>query len=78
MIEIAELVAEIPDGKKRAYLGQLFVKALTDYYDNYGEEEIDLNGLVVRNFKDLILNDDIIKDLKLFCENKILALFEKP
>jgi len=78
MISIQELIEDIPDGKKRLYLGKLFVQALTDFYDNYGEKEVDLNGLVSRNFKDLIQKDTIISDLKLFSPIKLEALYEKP
>lgn len=71
MIEIQDLIENIPDGKKRSYLGKLFITAITDYYDNYGEEELDLNELVKRNFKKLILEDKIINDLKLFALDKL-------
>jgi DNA repair protein RadD len=71
MIDIQDLIENIPYGKKRGYLGQLFVKAITDYYDNYGEEEIDLNELVTINFKNLILEDKLINDLRLFVADKV-------
>ena len=77
MIKIQELIEDIPDGKKRGYLGQLFIKAITDYYDNYGEEELDLNELVTRSFKKLILEDKIINDIKLFASEKLKIICDK-
>lgn len=77
MIEIHDLIDNIPDGKKRGYLGQLFIKAITDYYDNYGDDELDINELVIRNFKNLILEDKIINDLKLFALDKLLIIINK-
>jgi DNA repair protein RadD len=77
MIEIQNLIEDIPDGKKRGYLGQLFIKAITDYYNNYGEEELDLNALVTRGFKKLILEDKIINDIKLFSSEKLKIIFDK-
>jgi DNA repair protein RadD len=77
MIEIQDLIEDIPDGKKRGYLGKLFVKAITDYYNNYGEEELDLNELVARSFKKLILEDKIINDIKLFSSEKLKIIFDK-
>lgn len=78
MIEIQDLIENIPDGKKRGYLGKLFIKAITDYYDNYGEEELDLNELVKRNFKKLILEDKIIIDLKLFALDNLAIIINQP
>jgi DNA repair protein RadD len=77
MIEIQDLIENIPVGKKRGYLGQLFIKAITDYYDNYGVEEIDINELVKRNFKKLILEDKIIIDLKLFALDRLTLIINK-
>ena len=77
MIEIQDLIENIPNGKKRGYLGKLFIKAITDYYDNYGDDEIDLNELVKRNFKSLILEDKIINDLKLFALDKLESIINK-
>lgn len=71
MIEIQDLIENIPDGKKRGYLGKLFVKAITDYYNNYGEDELDLNELVKRNFKELILEDKVVNDLILFAPDRL-------
>jgi DNA repair protein RadD len=76
MNNIKELICDLPDGKKRNYLGQLFVKALSDYYANFGvDEEIDLDELLVRNIKDIIIKDDLLKDLKLFASEKLEILF---
>ena len=72
MIEIQDLIGNIPDGKKRGYLGKLFIKAITDYYDNYGEEELDLNELVKRNFKKLIL--ELIPEIFLCCITEPLVI----
>jgi superfamily II DNA or RNA helicase len=71
MINRQELIEQIPDGKKGGYLGQTFVKALTDYHIQYTTDEIDLNELVSNEFQKLILQDTIIKDLKLFAEENL-------
>lgn len=78
MIEIRDLVENIPDGKKRDYLGQLFVQAMTAYYNDNGKEGIDLDELVVRHFKELILKDIILNDLKLFSYEKLERTFSTP
>lgn len=74
MIEIECLVRNLPDGRKIGYLGRLLVKALTDYHDRYTSGEIDLDTLVVDAFKNLILKDQFISDLKLFAYDKLAEL----
>jgi DNA repair protein RadD len=77
MIEIHDLIENIPEGKKRTYLGPLFIKAITQYYDNYGEEDIDINELIKRDFKNIILEDKIISDLKLFALDKLKIILNQ-
>jgi superfamily II DNA or RNA helicase len=74
MIEIIDLVQNLPDGKKRKYLGSLFVKAITDFYNSNLNSDIDLNELVVRNFNQLLLDDAIVNDLKLFASDNLKQL----
>ena len=66
MTELLELIKTIPDSKKRNYLGKVYVKGLTEYYDNFGGDQVDLDELVLRNISNLILKNDFINDLKLF------------
>ena len=78
MISIEELLINIPDGKKIRYLGTTFYNALKNYYDNYrNTEDIDLDSLVAINFKELILNDHIINDLKLFQPDKLNEIIQE-
>jgi DNA repair protein RadD len=78
MNNIKELISDLPDGKKRNYLGQLFVKSLSNYYSNFGADlEIDLDELLVRNIKEIIIKDDFLKDIKLFASEKLELLFNQ-
>lgn len=78
MISIKELLINIPDGKKIKYLGATFYNALKSYYDNYRDtEDIDLDTLIAINFKELILNDQVINDLKLFEPNKLNEIIKE-
>ena len=77
MVKILELIEQIPDGKKREHLGQLFVNALTDYFDNHSSNEIDLNDLVVNEFNELVLSENFLKDLLLFSNEKLLIIINK-
>ena len=43
MNKIKQLVSGIPDGKKIKALGSLYFKGLTNYYDAFGDDEIDLD-----------------------------------
>ena len=74
MKEIKQLVSGIPDGKKIEALGSMYFKGLTNYYDAFGDDEIDLDELVVKNFKSLIQRDTIISDLILFTPDKIKSI----
>jgi len=78
MSNIIELIQEIPDGKKINYLGSSYFKALTDYYNKFGEENIDLDKLVSKNFKNLILESHIVSDLILFAPDKLKSLTQYP
>jgi superfamily II DNA or RNA helicase len=74
MLEIKDLVNNIPDGKKRAYLGQVFVNALLKYYSDYEFSQVDLDELIKRNFKTIILNDDFLDDLIFFSRDKVNSI----
>jgi hypothetical protein len=78
MNEIKQLVSGIPDGKKIEALGSLYFKGLTNYYDAFGDDEIDLDELVVKNFKSLIQRDTIISDIILFASDKIKSITNYP
>ena len=78
MNEIKQLVSGIPDGKKIEALGSLYFKGLTNYYDAFGDDEIDLDELVVKNFKSLIQRDNIIGDIILFASDKIKSITNYP
>lgn len=75
MIEIKEIIKNLPVSRKRGYLGKYYIKALTEYYNNYGGDEIDLDDLILRNFPNLILKNDIINDIKLFSPNELGKIF---
>jgi DNA repair protein RadD len=76
MIDIKELISNLPEGKKRDYLGQVFIKGVSEYYNQYNIDlEFDLDELVSKNIKQIILKDDIINDLKLFSHDILLKLF---
>ena len=77
MVKILELIEQIPDGKKREHLGQLFVNALTDYFDNHSSNEIDLNDLVVNEFNELVLSENFLKELLLFSNEKLLIIINQ-
>lgn len=70
MITIKGLIDNIPDGKKREYLGQLFVNALIKYYAS-SPKEVDLNELILRSFNDLIQNNNFVKDLIKFSDEEL-------
>ncbi len=74
MIKIIELIENIPTGKKRSYLGKLFVGALEDYHEHYSKSEINLNELVVNEFNNLIRRDILIKDMKLFSDIRLAEI----
>ena len=78
MNEIKQLVSGIPDGKKIEALGSLYFKGLTNYYDAFGDDEIDLDELVVKNFKSLIQRDTIISVIILFASDKIKSITNYP
>ena len=78
MSKIKQLVSGIPDGKKIKALGSLYFKGLTNYYDAFGDDKIDLDELVVKNFKSLIQRDTIIGDIILFASDKIKSITNYP
>lgn len=77
MVEILELIETIPYGKKREHLGQVYVNALTDYFDNHSSSEVDLNDLVINEFKELILKENFLKDLLLFSNDKLVVIINQ-
>ena len=69
---IQDLTYNIPEGKKRKYLGNTFFNGLEKYYlQHFKDSEIDIDYLLELNFKDVVLNDFFIKDLRLFCPNEL-------
>ena len=74
MDKIKKLVSGIPDGKKISALGSLYYKGLTNYYDAFGEDDIDLDMLVAKNFKSLIQRDEIIDEIILFASNELKTI----
>lgn len=77
MISVKDLIKNIPEGKKIGYLNRTFYTALKKYYDNYRDsEDIDIDDLVSNNFRDLILKNNVINDLRLFEESKINSILK--
>ena len=74
MNKIKQLVSGIPDGKKIKALGSLYFKGLTNYYDVFGDDEIDLDMLVAKNFKSLIQRDAIINEIILFASDELKTI----
>lgn len=77
MTSLRSLVESIPDGRKREYLGRLFVNSLTEFYNNFEKDNVDLDDLIVRNIDIVILKDDFIRDLKLFSQNNLNLIFDE-
>ncbi len=75
MIEIRELITNIPNGKKIGYLGDVFLKGYRDYFLEYIGEEIDIDEIIVGNIT-LILErkNDFIKHLRLFSEAELRSI----
>jgi DNA repair protein RadD len=71
MVSIKNLICHIPEGKKRNYLGSLYVNSITDFYNNFEQNFVDLDDLIERNIDVVIEKDDFISDLKLFCNDQI-------
>lgn len=78
-IKIKNLISSIPVGKKREYLKNTYINGITNYYEEYIDDELDYNDLVVSDFKSIIHSkNNIIKHLKLFSKekfNKIIDLY---
>ncbi|MCY4161994.1 MAG: DEAD/DEAH box helicase [Flavobacteriaceae bacterium] len=70
-------MSHLPEGKKINYLGVTFYNALNNYYNNYGDVEIDLDSLLVQNLGEVIQKDQIINDLKLFASEKLSQITGK-
>jgi len=75
MISLKDLIFNIPDGKKRNYLGSTFVNSLTSYYESYGQNEIDIDDLIVNNLDSIIIKDEILNDLRLFSKDSLEKIF---
>ncbi len=71
MITREKLVETIPDGKKREILGNLYIEGLKNYYEQFSNEEVDLDSLVSKEFDVLIQNKKFISLLLLF-SNELL------
>lgn len=74
MNDLIKLIHNLPDGKKSDYLGSLYVKGLTEYNDQYGESELDLNSLVAMHFKSLLLENNLVKDIILFAPEELKSI----
>lgn len=70
MNEIKQLIAKIPDGKKIEVLGKQYFLGLQNYY-SFDSEDIDLDGLVERNFRSLIQKKQFIDYLVLFASDEL-------
>ena len=78
MSEIKQLISVIPDGKKIKALGNLYFKGLTNYYDAFADSEVDLDMLVVKNFKSLIQREKILNDIILFASDELKSITNYP
>lgn len=78
MNQIKQLVSRLPDGKKIQALGKLYYQGLTNYYNEFGQDEIDLNSLVTSNFARLIQENKIVNDLILFASDEIKSITNYP
>jgi DNA repair protein RadD len=74
MIDLKDLIYNVPDGKKREYLGQVFVNALMKYYNDFELEQVDLDDLVKRNFKTVLTYDEFIEDLIHFSSEVVSSI----
>jgi DNA repair protein RadD len=75
MISFKDLVSKIPDGKKREYFGHLYVNSISEFYNNFEFNDVELDDLVERNIDFIILNDSFINDLKLFSLESLEDIF---
>ena len=66
MSDIKHIVSYIPKGKKISHLGKNYYKALSEFYDHYTDLDIDIDDLVESEFKNLLLSDQFVRDIKLF------------
>jgi len=77
MISFKTLVSSIPDGKKREYLGRLFVNSISQFYDDFEFNDVDLDDIVERNIDEIIYKDSFINDLKLFSQESLSKIFNE-
>ena len=76
-IKIEDLIDSIPIGKKREYLKSTYINGITNYYEEFIDDELDYNDLVVSDFKSIIHSkNNIIKHLKLFSKDKLNIILE--
>jgi superfamily II DNA or RNA helicase len=74
-IKIEELISFIPPGKKRKYLSNNYINGLINYFEGFRNEDLDLDEIIVNNFRDIILsNNNLVENLKLFCESELLKI----
>jgi len=77
MIDIVTLIKKVPEGKKRIYLGDIYINALSSYYSDFIDEDIDLDELIQINFLNILSNkNSLILDLKLFSKDLIDEICE--
>jgi DNA repair protein RadD len=72
-----ELISNIPEGKKRAYLGQIFVDAITQFYNTNGNIELEIDDLICENIDLVINNKEFINDCVNFSEEQLLQLLHE-
>jgi DNA repair protein RadD len=75
MLDLKDLIFNIPEGKKRKYLGNLLVDSLTSFYENYEIKEIDIDELIIKNIDSILLKDEIFNDLRLFSFDSLKKIF---
>lgn len=74
-IHIEDLISTIPVGKKREYLKDNYIKGITNYYEEFINDDLDYNDLVRFDFRSIIHNkNNIIKHLKLFSKDKFTEI----
>lgn len=75
MTIIKNILSSIPEGKKRSYLGNTYIKGIQDFFiANDAEIEVDLDFVLEFSFYDILLNDLFLKDLQLFSNQTTLDL----
>jgi DNA repair protein RadD len=77
MITKENLIDQIPDGKKRELIGNLYVEGVKNYYDQFKNEDLDLDGLFLKDFDELVHSKMFICNLKLFSNNLLVEIYKE-